>query len=467
MIKLLKSHTIYFYSISLALFTLISVSCSSTSKAISNNSVNNSKELGTYNIDMSNTSQKITIMGGDMERSQYFLQRAANPLEIASWCFKDIPFNTCRVSYDKQQELVEGEKNMAFYDDAVSSMKLLKKVNPNIAFWATMKSDYNGYNHSNNLPDWICDYKPTTRFDCEKYAYFLADYLQYMESNGVPITYLSVSKEWVGVITAERTEKIILVLDNECKKRGIKIPLHVDPASWGISQGVSFIKKIAENGSSDLFYGFCTHNLNKNESSRMLYDNFVKQASAINKPAFADESSTGGGGRSYGKEPETMNKILKAYTEKCKFYKDGIQGELMFEIFSRGVKAESRAVYFTKGSEGHRMRAYYVMKEFASFFKGADKYYIRTDDMDKTNVSSMTFANKDEAMVCIVNSSSSDLKDFSIKIENSTIDGQISKHEFTIDESIEGIASNVSISKNVFTTTIPASSIVFLKMSFK
>ncbi|MFA6832014.1 MAG: hypothetical protein WCR36_07065, partial [Bacteroidaceae bacterium] len=177
--------------------------------------------------------QKILFIGGDMERSQSFLQQAVNPEQVAAWCFGDVHFEICRVSYDKQQELIEGKKNFHFYDNAIKSMKLLQKVNPDIRFWSTMKSDYNGYEHTNNLPKWICDYKPTTRFDCDKYASFLADYLELMENNGVRIHYLAVAKEWVHVVTAQRAKEIINKLNILCEQRQIQKPLYVDPASWG------------------------------------------------------------------------------------------------------------------------------------------------------------------------------------------------------------------------------------------
>ena len=59
----------------------------------------------------------------------------------------DIPFNTYRVKYDKLQEMTEGDVDMdGAYADQVKSMKLLKLASPDIKFYATMKSDYNGYN---------------------------------------------------------------------------------------------------------------------------------------------------------------------------------------------------------------------------------------------------------------------------------------------------------------------------------
>lgn len=52
----------------------------------------------TINVD--EKKQKILFIGGDMERSQSFMQKAKDPLLVAKWCFSDIPFEVCRVSYE-------------------------------------------------------------------------------------------------------------------------------------------------------------------------------------------------------------------------------------------------------------------------------------------------------------------------------------------------------------------------------
>lgn len=298
----------------------------------------------TINVD--EKKQKILFIGGDMERSQSFMQKAKDPLLVAKWCFSDIPFEVCRVSYDKKQELIEGTNNFNFYTDAIKSMQMIKEVNPDIEFWATMKSDYNGYNDENNLPDWITDYGKYSFFKTEKYAVFLADYLQLMEENGVPVSYLSTAKEWIQAVTADRAIDIIESLKAECQNRNIKEPKFVDPASWGITQGVNFVNAIKQKNKESLYYGFSTHNLNGNEHDKFLYKNFVDAVEPTAKYVFADETGYGNGGKLNGAEPVDLTDVIEKYIEKTKFYNAGIQGELFFEVFSRGVATENRSVYF-------------------------------------------------------------------------------------------------------------------------
>lgn len=421
--------------------------------------------VNTILLDIANKRQKIDIVGGDMERSQSFLMSAANPEEVARWCFEDINFTVCRVSYDKKQEMEEGVKNMKFYDKAVESMQLIKKVNPNIKFWATMKSDYNGYENSNNLPEWICDYRPTTRFDCDKYALFLTDYLEHMQKNGVPISYMATSKEWT-VITPVRAKAVMEKINSECEKRGVNKPLFVDPASWGVNQGAKYIRGCVEAGSVDLYHSFSTHNLNNKEHSLMQYENFVAEATSCGKPAYCDETSAGSGGARSGVETPTMGSIIRVHKERTEFYKDGINGEIVFEIFSRGIKKESRAIYFNKGEEAKRSRSYFVMKTFINSL-GVDKYYLPAVDYNVSEgIYSMSFVNDKEIFVTIINDKQEAVENLTINIKGAKAEkiADVVLYEVgaeNVELNLEGVKSSAKVKKNCLTYDIPPMSMVF------
>lgn len=444
-------------------YLLVAIFMSSIKGYAAMSGVCDTPESYTFRINPHTHKQKILFIGGDMERSQGFLQQAANSEQIATWCFKDIHFEICRVSYDKQQELTEGKKVFHFYDNAIKSMKLLQKINPNIRFWATMKSDYNGYQHVNNLPNWICDYKPTTRFDCDKYAGFLADYLELMETNGVRIHYLAVAKEWVHVVTAERARQIINKLNVICERRKIHKPLYVDPASWGVTQGVKFVQQVDKIGSEDLYYGFSTHNLNKKEHNQFLYEDFVSAVSHCGKLAFADETGTGSGGRTHGEEPEDMNHILNVYREKAEFYQDGIQGELFFEPFSRGVSSETRSIYFIKNGQAKRMRSYYVMQQFVNGISGKGMYYVpcHTQDVHEGTYT-MAFTNGEELFVTIINKSDCLQSNVSISLPNAFEIGTVNRCVFEQTLSISGMENKIEGVDSSVTLDFPAKSITFL-----
>ncbi|WP_430931147.1 hypothetical protein [Saccharicrinis sp. 156] len=387
-------------------------------------------------VDYAAQHQTITMIGADMERSASFLQSAANPQEIANWCYQDIENMVCRVSYDKKQELIEGTTNFAFYDNAIASMKMVKIANPDVKFWATMKSDYNGYNGQNNLPDWICDYKPTTRFDTDKYGVFLADYLELMHDNGVTISYISVSKEW-SVITVDRAHQIIQKVNSECSSRGVPQPMYASPASWAVSQGVSYVESVgSKSGYADMYTAFSSHNLNKQSH---LWDEFVDACTIVGKPAYCDESGNAGGGRTNGEEPETIGTILGVYSEKATMYAAGLQGELIFEVWSRGVSSETRNIYFTSGTEGKRMRSYYVMKNFANHIY--QRKYLSSSTTSISDVETMAFGNDNEIALWVINSSTSDYAGLDLNINNASVNGKVYQYAWDIDTKIYGEAS--------------------------
>lgn len=410
-------------------------------------------------LNYSNKKQVINLMGADMERSSSFLQSASNAQEIADWCFKDIEFGTCRVAYDKKQELEEGVKNFSFYTNTIASMKMIQKANPAVKFYATMKSDYNGYNKQNNLPDWICDYAPTTWFNVEKYALFLADYLQLMHNNGVGISYIAMAKEW-SVLTVERCKQVIDLLNAECDTRSVPRPFYVDPASWGLSQGVSFVNSVGSKGYTDRYYAFSSHNLN---NQTHLWDDFVDACHALNRSAWNDESGSGPGGRTYGAEPETLESLLGAYSEKADMYSAGLEGELIFEVFSRGVSSETRTIYFTNGSKGKRMRSYYIMKQFGN--NTYQRSYVPPTVSGMSGIKTMAFASEKEIALWVINNNEDNYTSIPLNISNTYIGGVVYQYIYNTSTSIKGEASTLTaIAPNQYTFDLPGKSISFFKI---
>lgn len=413
-------------------------------------------------IDYINKKQQISMIGADMERSQSFLQRAANPQEVADWLFKDIEFTTCRVSYDKKQELVEGVKNFSFYDDAIKSMKMVKIANPNIKFYATMKSDYNGYNNENNLPDWICNYRPTTYFYVNKYAAFLADYLALMHTNGLTIHYLSVAKEWSSVVTVNRTIDIINALTPMLSQRNVPIPLFTDPGSWSVDQGVSFVNEVNSKRAAYLFHAFSTHDYNNSASK---YPNFVTACENAGKPAWNDETSVGSGGRTIGVEP-FVKVLIDNYAAKTDMYRDGIAGEILFENFSRGVSAETRSIYFTAGQKAKRLRSYYVSKVFSNHIN--NHFYVPTTINSMPNLKTMSFVDDNEIALCVINPTETEYLSANIRIANAVVNGLVTQHLFDSLTIIQGDKKQINASSNgEFFVNIKPNSLNFFRFPLK
>ncbi|WP_372772795.1 T9SS type A sorting domain-containing protein [Mangrovibacterium sp.] len=404
-------------------------------------------------IDATDYKQTIDMMGGDMERSSNAIQSAKNKEEIVDWAFKDIAFNVCRVQFDKNQELEEGTKNWDFYAKQILSMKMVKESNPAIRFFATPRTDYDGYGDNNNLPDWFCNYK-TKAIDTDKYGIFLADYVEYMSQQGLPISYLSIVKEWSSYVTAAVAKEVILKLNSELDARQIEKPLIIDQGYWSLSQGIKQLADIATLGSKDLYYAFCTHNYQKEDETK--WSAFITASTNLGKAAYDDETGGGYGGPTSGVEPE-ITSPLAAYVEKCVMYKSGLKGEIFFEIWSRGINKETRAIYFPWGGTGAPMRGYYIMKQFANNI--LDSRYITSSVNSMSDVYTMAFRLDDKVVVWVINNGTIDYSAVPVSISNDKIAGEVSKTYWTANSPITGSSENVSAQTNAFQTDIASQSL--------
>ncbi len=450
-------------------------------------------------IDMSdpdNVKQQVVFIGGDMERSQYNLSNATNKEEVAKWCFEDIDFNVCRISYDKKQEVTEGEKVLeTWYANCVEAMELIRDVNPNVEFFGTLKSDYNGYNSQNNLPDWICDYDPGTWFDTDKYACFLVDFLEHFHSKGLTIKYLSTGKEWQAYITPARAKATIEAMIPDLNSRGVPIPLFCDASTWSVSQGNTWVQNVVSQGFEQYYWGFCTHNYNSGDGDTRTYNyqNMVNTANAITTPKdyvtqwdedpnagyYSIASETGGAsmGANSGIDANSdmRTNMLDAFREKCEIYADGMHGEMIFELWSRGYANESRMVYFTTANpKATRLSNYYAIQSHGNFFQDG-MYYLGSEHSNitvngqYTYLHTMQFANEEQAYVCVINLSDEQIDNLLIDLNDESLYGSVRRHMMDeqtvkVEGTLWGQYFDTALIEGELEIEIPAKSITFLKI---
>ncbi|MDF7802065.1 Ig-like domain-containing protein, partial [Pontiellaceae bacterium B1224] len=404
-------------------------------------------------VNVADLQQTIDMMGGDMERSASAVQNASNTDQIIQWGFEDINFDTCRVQYDKNQEISEGTKNWAIYAKQVLSMQQIKAVNPDIKFFATLRSDYDGFGDENNLPDWICDYD-SKDVDAEKYGAFLADYVEYMDQQGVSITYLSIVKEWASFMPAGVADDVIASLQRELSARGVAMPLICDQGFWSISAGINYVNAVTSLGTKDLYWGFCSHDYTGMGLSG--WTDLEALSSALGKPLYNDETSSGGHAATAGEELGIASPVAK-FAGRCDMYAAGLKGEIFFELWSRGLNNETRPIYFTSGGSGQRLRAYYIIKHFSN--NAVDSTYITTETESLTDVKTMAFRKGDQIALWVINKSDTDYADVPISLNGSTLRDYVNDMCWTSNTTIIGESSASFVSGDQFTDTIPAQSL--------
>ncbi len=459
-------------------------------------------------VDPTNRRQQVLFIGTDMERSQDHLSFAKNKEEVAEWCFKDIDFNVCRFSYDKHQEMVEGESRCEeYYANCVEAMQLIRKANPKVEFWGTLKSDYYGYGNppENNLPQWICDYEYVVTseknsgsergvgskevtgkavvhsLDTKKYAYFLVDFLDHFHSKGLTIKYLSTGKEWTQFLTAQRTKEVIEHMIPELERRSVPTPRFVDASTWSTAQGAKWVDDVTRLGFESYYYGFCTHNYNSNGTFN--YQDMVERANAITTPnmwgepqyySFASETGGATMGPNFGVDSATsISSLLSSYRHKCEIFADGMHGELIFEIFSRELANESRAVYFSRrnGYVGTRLSNYYALQSHGNFFVDG-MYYLGAERVRVSdNIHTMQFANDDQLYVAVINDSKHPQNNFRISLNDASYSGTVRRHEMSeqrvkVEGDLDGDYTDLTLVGGELVVTLAARSVNFFKINF-
>jgi O-glycosyl hydrolase len=346
-------------------------------------------------------------------------------------------------------------------------MQKVKISRPTIKFWATLKSDYAGYGVENNLPNWIYTgagynggtYDPNL-LDYTKYARFLADYLKHMNTNGVPITYMSVSKEWKQVFTAtveKNTIDALKTLLATAPYTGVPVPLFVGPAGWGVVGSTDFMADVATVGSSSLYAGFSTHDYDLPTATQ--WGSFTAAVATTGKPAWSDESASGANSPTSGAEP-AISVPIAAYLNRCAYYRKGLKGELFFEQWSRGVNTETRSIYFTSGQAGVRLRGYYIMKHFANNAAGGS--YLDSTKTGLPDVETMAFRQGKKITLWVINNSITDINNVTFNITGATMtSAAIVRTNWNATNAATGVVASATKNSNIqFTNSIESQQLI-------
>lgn len=417
-------------------------------------------------IDFNNQKQRVDMVGADMERSANWLQNATNTSDIIQWVFNDAKnVDYLRVVFDKKQELTEGSPNLTFYNTQITSMQQIKAAHPWVKFWGTLKTDYDGFGSNNNLPDWIYtgggynggSYNPSL-LNTTKYADFIVDYLEQMDDNGVTVSYFSVGKEWTQVIDAQREKETIDKVTAECTARGVPVPKFVGPATWGVSGGNNFLNAVSANGWQGRYWGFCTHEYDG--ASESTWETFVNKAAAMGKKSYNEESNLGGGGPTAGVEVDISTPIGR-FSNRARFYRAGLDGEVMFENWSRGVANETRSIYFKNNQPGVRMRGYYIWKAFTG--NTVWGYYTPTNVTGNlSNLETMTFRKGNLVTTWVMNNTNTNYWNVYFGLSGKTLDTSESVENLYWTNSTAATGTTHTfeeMSSMQFKRTIPANSI--------
>ncbi|MDC2888809.1 dockerin type I domain-containing protein [Psychrosphaera algicola] len=230
----------------------------------------------------------------------------------------------------------------------------------------------------------------------------------------------------------------------------------------GVKQAKNFVVDVSNNGYQANYSGFSAHTYDKPTEANWL--DLITAASAINKPVYNEESNAAGGGPLWGEEP-TIGGVINIYTGKTESYRAGLRGELFFEIWSRGITKETRAVYFTKGQKGNRLRGYWLIK---AFIDGVyNKHYIaHTTPQELSDIKVMAFSDDEYITAYVINASTTNaFTNLPITLNDKVITSNtIVAQTWSEDTPKMGVVSGITkTSSNSFSVNVAPSSLVIYK----
>jgi len=198
--------------------------------------------------------------GIDAERLWFFWPERRE--QLAEMAVGRLKVDFARVAINGAYEREEGVTNISAYSDVIiPMMKTFRKYNPNLRFFASprpMKEVYkskadakwlaDNFKHGNigmaAYPLWVGGHKRVVKrvykkVNKDKWARYLADYLNLMGREGLDIAYLDLMNEdqsmWGGDI-----ENVLYVIDRipTLLDRSVTMPKIVFPSTWSPGDGL-------------------------------------------------------------------------------------------------------------------------------------------------------------------------------------------------------------------------------------
>ncbi|MHC4174007.1 MAG: hypothetical protein ACYTBX_07820 [Planctomycetota bacterium] len=134
------------------------------------------------------------------------------------------------------------------YQSTLNAMTNARNARSDVVFFASKK-----LNGQTSFPDWV-KRSPSGPIIPSQYARMLADFFEFMESNGFNIDILGIDNEWEyneGDITPQRHKDTIDELKSLAVSRGFTVPLIIGPDMYGPKNGGPWLNTLVSNGWGD------------------------------------------------------------------------------------------------------------------------------------------------------------------------------------------------------------------------
>lgn len=330
----------------------------------------------------------------------------------------------------------EGVVVADLYKDILTSINLAKQARGTKEFkiFASKK-----LNNQTSFPSWV---KDANGIIPEKYAILLADFIEFMISNGVQIDYLGIDNEYVyneGQITPQKYSETIASLRILALNRSFEMPLLVGYDDYGPNKR-DWVKTLVNSGWGDTMDIYGTHYYPKyRPMSKLLIDLEL----IGNTPFWSTEP--------HWDAKADINDFDEAEAGIVTLWDQIDAGMSGFMWWNYDIDNNVRSK---------------LMRAVSAPLLGAKP--IRITDIDGEDITELgklqtrAFIEDKIITVYAVNMNSTVQEEYTFKVEDSSIEGEVVSLQWTETSSINGVVKLIDPegdAKNIFSLTLPKRSI--------
>lgn len=185
----------------------------------------------------------------DDKADQLFVEDGFNGVRTSIYGTQDKPDTTNgKPAHPEAGVVVE-----SYYEPEIQKIQQALARNPDLIVFASKK-----LNGQYSFPDWVMQ---GSGIIPDQYAILLADYIEFMESKGIPTHYLGLDNEYVfneGYIWPDRFRKVVEALNLLATERGFEMPIIVGYEDYSPGRN-DWMKNLSANGWSDSMDLYGTH----------------------------------------------------------------------------------------------------------------------------------------------------------------------------------------------------------------
>ena len=381
-------------------------------------------------VTVSNHKRQRLCFGIDAERLWYWRSGPGMPEKLANLGVGELKSSYVRVAINCAYEREEGVKKEAEYDRILEMMINMKKINPDIMFFASPRpleeaytkdereTMWNGKVPWSPYPTWVYPtalntttgkyYLVDSKFSMENLIRYYSDYIKFMHDKGIKITYLDATNEH-NIITPSRNKQLYLGIKSQIGP-DVYMPEMIVPSTWSTQQGIDWLKSVKDD-ESDYFTIAATHNTDPTGSAV----EFVETAKSLGKGVMNSELHDWIG-------IETIDEVLKS-----KIFWEHLNAGFEYIdswLFYGPYEGKDHTMIWSNATDIKKSAKYEIYKQVVNNSNGGNCYLM--DNIEDGKTITVAMQKNDDLSVWVLNYGQDTYYEQKFLIDSRNISGDVS-----------------------------------------